>query len=395
MASAKKQKLPVLDSVREKALEKAWKEAATLVIYKDPLYVKYVLNTRMSISYDIKAIAGIRPTSRFLEILWNPAMVEQAKLTLSDMVQILKHEYGHILLHHCWCRLPNPKKDNVAADIEINQHPWIEVDKSPYIQKNCWTYQKEKQPERKSREFYYGKLKDEEDGDGRGDGDGGGNLDDHEIWGQPDPAVEEAWKRLTQEILENARSRGLIPGGYIEEIEARWKKVRSIQQYLKRICQRYISLSLKESSTRTRPSRRFPLLPGVKYSYGPKVVWAIDTSGSMSSKNLKDITSVIRWMQKQVPVGVLQCDADVTEAKWNCKITGKVKMKGRGGTSFQPVFKYISEHWEDKIDLLIYATDMYGDWPKKHPPYPVIWLNVSDWKGDVPFGRVIQMEGDK
>lgn len=389
MAQPKEKTVKEVSPVRFKELERAWKEAATLVIFKDSLYIKYVLSTKMIPSYEIPAVAGIRPTTKCLEILWNPAMCDEGKLNLSDMVQILKHEYGHILLHHCWVRLPDPTRDNIAADIEIDQHPWIEPDKSPYIQKHACTYGKYKLPEKKSREYYYGHLPDQK---GKGQGNG---LDDHGGWGQvADAATEEAWRRVTQEILEEARQRGTLPGGAIEEIEARWKKVRSIQQYLKRICQRHISLSLKENSSRARPSRRFPLLPGVKYTYGPKVVWAIDTSGSMSTKNLKDITSVIRWMQKQVPVGVLQCDADVTEAKWNCKVSSKVKMKGRGGTSFQPVFKFIEEKWEDKIDLLIYATDMYGDWPKKTPPYPVIWLNVSDWKGDVPFGKVIEMHDD-
>ena len=45
---------------------------------------------------------------------------------------------------------------------------------------------------------------------------------------------------------------------------------------------------------------------------------------------------------------------------------------GRGGTRFDPVFKYVEDNIDD-IDALIYFTDGHCRWPKDVPDYPVLW----------------------
>lgn len=53
---------------------------------------------------------------------------------------------------------------------------------------------------------------------------------------------------------------------------------------------------------------------------------------------------------------------------------------GGGGTSFVPVFEKIKEMNLDP-SALIYFTDMYGTFPDKAPPYPVIWAKITDAAG--------------
>ena len=70
--------------------------------------------------------------------------------------------------------------------------------------------------------------------------------------------------------------------------------------------------------------------------------------------------------------------------------------KGRGGTSFVPFFKTLSKSDEGFCEVnraAIYFTDGYGDFPKKEPDNPTMWLVPSDGLGsqEFPFGEVIRI----
>ena len=68
----------------------------------------------------------------------------------------------------------------------------------------------------------------------------------------------------------------------------------------------------------------------------------------------------------------------------------KVEFKGRGGTDFAPVWKYIEEKGL-MPKACIYLTDLYPcDWGEK-PPYPVLWISTTSVT-DVPFGHVTQIK---
>ena len=49
---------------------------------------------------------------------------------------------------------------------------------------------------------------------------------------------------------------------------------------------------------------------------------------------------------------------------------------GFGGTDFRPVFKRIEEYEKqgNKVDLLVYFSDFYGDYPETKPDYPVYFV---------------------
>jgi predicted metal-dependent peptidase len=379
--------------------KKLVEDAQTILLWKEKLYSKYVLSTKFIEAPAFPAAMGIHPTSSCLEVFYSPILIDMFQWAIQDAVETLKHEYSHVLLKHCWVYLPDHMKDNIAADIEINQHPWVNVGASAFIRDQACTYEKYGLDANKSRESYYNELPTNDGGGndpGGDDGAGGGTpspVDNHDQW-KPDPATEEVWRRVTQEILEEAKSQGTLGGDMVEYIEAKWQKVKPLDQILKRIVQKYISMSITEGETRTRPNRRFPLLPGVKDKYGPKIVWAIDTSGSMSTKELQIIMSVARWVAKRIPLDVIQCDMTVNAHQKN--FTSKVKkigLKGRGGTSFKPVFEYIEKTYKDKIDLLVFGTDLCGDFPDKEPKYKVVWLATTN--DTPPFGQVVKLRPDK
>jgi predicted metal-dependent peptidase len=63
--------------------------------------------------------------------------------------------------------------------------------------------------------------------------------------------------------------------------------------------------------------------------------------------------------------------------------------KGRGGTSFVPVFQWVESN-NEQPDLLIYFTDGYGSFPSDEPGYPTVWVMTTDV--EAPFGDIIRFE---
>lgn len=132
------------------------------------------------------------------------------------------------------------------------------------------------------------------------------------------------------------------------------------------------------------------------------VVFAIDTSGSMSEQVLGDIVSELQAFRETFPcrLSVLQADAKVQsvthyEAMDGMEIPQRLQVVGRGGTHFKPVFDWVQVNAPDAI--VLYATDGFGTFPPTAPPNPVIWLltPAAALERDVPFGGVVRLGGTK
>ncbi len=128
------------------------------------------------------------------------------------------------------------------------------------------------------------------------------------------------------------------------------------------------------------------------------VVFAIDTSASMSLELLGGIAEELRAFREVFPcrLSVLQCDASLQsveqfEAMDGYDIPEHLEMHGRGGTSFSPVFDWVDNQAD--VAVLIYATDGQGRFPQKAPPMPVIWLYTPPHEPEVqfPFGAVVKV----
>ena len=79
-------------------------------------------------------------------------------------------------------------------------------------------------------------------------------------------------------------------------------------------------------------------------------------------------------------------------APWIYEAWDEVKMpenlSGGGGTSFVPVFNWISQQ-DISPELLVYFTDAEGEFPIYEPSYPVIWLVKG--KEKTPWGQRVQL----
>lgn len=147
------------------------------------------------------------------------------------------------------------------------------------------------------------------------------------------------------------------------------------------------------------------VLPSATVSGPAHVVVAIDTSGSMGVPLLRRILAEIDGMRRQWSgqLTVIDCDEVVRNVRVYDAFEpidfDAFELRGRGGTSFVPVFVWL----EEKVrlmdgpapDVLVYFTDGYGEFPEKEPGIPVCWIMPDDGEASVPFGQVIQLDAQE
>ncbi|MEW8034663.1 MAG: VWA-like domain-containing protein [Candidatus Thiodiazotropha sp.] len=159
---------------------------------------------------------------------------------------------------------------------------------------------------------------------------------------------------------------------------------------------RYMTAIARDDFSYMRPSRREGehILPSLRTSQVELVV-ALDSSGSIQDHEMGEFLSEINALKGQMRarITLLACDSAIAEdAPWIYEAWEDFrlpeKITGGGGTSFEPVFEWISAQGM-RPDLLVYFTDAEGAFPDHAPHYPVIWLVKG--KQPTPWGQRIQL----
>jgi predicted metal-dependent peptidase len=130
--------------------------------------------------------------------------------------------------------------------------------------------------------------------------------------------------------------------------------------------------------TRRKPNKRFYGNPALKIKQKKNTLVAIDTSGSVSKNDLKEFLSEIHHIWKTgTQVTVVECDASIGRVyEYTGKAEEAKEVTGRGGTSYEPVMKYLKDH-KDKYQNLIYLTDGECEIEQTKPCKPVLWVHCS------------------
>ena len=127
------------------------------------------------------------------------------------------------------------------------------------------------------------------------------------------------------------------------------------------------------------------------------VVVACDTSGSIGGKQIDMFLAEVSGILDDVKpkrLFLLWCDTDIQRVD-ECddpSDLNEIRSKGapgRGGTSFIPVFDWVTKQGITP-DALVYLTDGLGPFPSKAPKYPVIWGNILP-SSKYPFGDVVDL----
>jgi len=159
---------------------------------------------------------------------------------------------------------------------------------------------------------------------------------------------------------------------------------------------RYMTAVARDDYSYTRPSTRrgepaiFPTLKSEEIN----VLVALDVSGSVSDKELRECLSEINAIKGQMRarITLVACDSELIEGfpqvfePWE-EVTLPDTLLGGGTTDFRPVFDWISQQ-DKQPNTVVYFTDAQGAFPNE-PNYPVVWLIKG--KGTVPWGQRVQL----
>ena len=165
-------------------------------------------------------------------------------------------------------------------------------------------------------------------------------FDDHSSWDGFDD-IPEATKQLMQNnintILKNTaeqveKMHGTIPGEFSELIEKLRKKKPEVfnwKAYFRRLLGSIYDVNIR--STRRKVSKRFEEAAGIQHKKKVSILVAVDTSGSVSQKELQEFFSEIDYAYKAgARITILQCDTRINAIE---EYDGKniPEIKGRGG----------------------------------------------------------------
>lgn len=133
-------------------------------------------------------------------------------------------------------------------------------------------------------------------------------------------------------------------------------------------------------------------LPGV-HSRHLELAIAIDSSGSVDEVLLAQFIAEVESITElfgSYTIDLIVCDDKIrSHVRFERGEAITYALSGGAGTDFSPVFELI-ESWIYHPKLLLYFTDLEGKFPPCEPPYEVLW--IAPLKGEVPFGRVIELK---
>ena len=229
------------------------------------------------------------------------------------------------------------------------------------------------------------------------DGEGEGNAESQGEGGHPPPPAdgEGEWRMAVAEAAKNQKSQGNMPAW----MQRMYDEAVSSKVNWKAELMEFVMEKSKNDYTWRLPNRRFiaqgVYLPSLYDEAIGEIVFAIDTSGSVSEKELgqaaKEVQAVVDVMHP-TKMHVVYCDTRVAHVDVFEKGDPiSVKMHGGGGTAFQPVFDWIEKEGITPV-CTIYLTDMYGT-DVEDPGHPVLWLSTTKDKVS-RTGRTLFIEID-
>ncbi len=372
---------------------------------------------------NLLSIAGVAPEPEgTISLYYNPDLFE--KIDNENFLYVLEHEGLHILNKHIprllriisneftkEKKLIKSKIWNIAADCccnsQANLPKTITIDKKPYSLIFPGLYNL---PEKKAAEWYYNKLlKMNDETQKTLDMKKNNQIDDHSKWGDEKGSlksisdisslsrkIDSYMSNIISESAKNFnKQRGKLPG-YIEELINQVLEIPKAPYYqiIKKLIKGSRLSKFKRSPTRINRKRTYvfhdnnnvPIIspfPGRIRDFSFNIVLLIDTSGSMSPKDILEGLSGIKNIienDRHCKLTVLENDTKLQKEYKVKKIRDiDFKVKGRGGTILAPGLKRAKEL---NSDVTLVFTDGYteniNNITKKLLPKKIIWVIQKD-----------------
>ena len=232
-----------------------------------------------------------------------------------------------------------------------------------------------------------------EDGEGDEDGDKPGN-------GRPKLSEQEK-KEIRDEIKEavlaaaQASGAGNLPGGVKRMIKDLVEPVMDWRELL----QQQIESTIKSDFTWARPSRRSwhmdAVMPGMKPGEQIDVVIGIDTSGSITDKDLKVFLSEIKGIMEaydEYKITVMGWDTEVHNVgeftSDSIEDIANFEPGGGGGTDPHCVWNYLQENNIEPKKLIMFTDFCFFGWsPAEVEQYcDTVWIIKGNKTAEPEFG---------
>lgn len=341
-------------------------------------------------------------------LYYNPEGI--AKMTFDQLCYVMKHEILHVILkHHARAQAGISDKvvistlDNVAMDLSVNSMLGDDMGLGGV---HPGKGQFANLPGGKSYEWYYKELYKDGKGKGQGKGDPFGPIgqpgdaqgpdgpltwEQHKRKMEADKVTEAQVNSVLGQAWKETKAKGDMPAELEKVLEEVLKPRYNWKAELRKWAGEYYVTG--QQLSRKKMNRRLPIfgiIPGYVNKYCAKICVALDTSGSMGEKAMRMLMGEVKSMG--IPLIFVQCDAEIHDPKevspyrkWEFKV------KGGGGTAFEPVFEYAKKQ---NCNGVIYLTDMYGSFPDPAPNMRTLWVSIS--KDQVaPFGKTIYLPVDE
>jgi predicted metal-dependent peptidase len=210
-------------------------------------------------------------------------------------------------------------------------------------------------------------------------------IDSHDTW-KTFQEMPDAAKQLMQNNINSLIKRtaeqvekqcGTVPAEFreiVEKLKEKKPEIFNWKAYFRRMLGSIYDVNIK--STRRKQSKRFEGAAGIQHKKKVSILVAVDTSGSVSTKELQDFFSEIEYIYKAgARVTIIECDARINNI---VEYDGKhiPEVVGRGGTDFNPPVNYYIKHKKEYASL-IYFTDGECYLPDKHPS-GMVWVITSN-----------------
>jgi predicted metal-dependent peptidase len=211
--------------------------------------------------------------------------------------------------------------------------------------------------------------------DGNGDGEGDGDGDEKDGKGRPKLSEEEkaAIRDEIREAVLNAAQQagaGNVPAGVKRMIKDLTEPVIDWRELL----QQQIESTIKSDFTWMKPSRRGwhldAVMPGMKPGEQIDVCIAIDTSGSISERDIKDFMAEIKGIMEaydEYKIHVWCFDTEIYNPQIftseNLEDISAYEPAGGGGTDFMANWEFMKENHIEPKKFIMFTDGMpCGEW---------------------------------
>ena len=195
-----------------------------------------------------------------------------------------------------------------------------------------------------------------------------------ELWDE-----DESQQYNINKLIEQTTHWGTLPQNLVDEIKASARARTDYRHILQGF--RASVISSRRVLTRMRPNRRTGFQNmGSVYHFSTHLLVAIDVSGSISNASLSNFLSITNQLFRYGinSIDIVQFDCQMSQPITLRQAKQSIKINGRGGTNFQPLFDYIANHTE--YDGLIILTDGFAPQPTPPPLMrtKVLWVCDND-----------------